>query len=46
MNLKMISKRFISLVRKQKPTADDRLEAKQLVQFHVYDYFDGVMYDS
>ena len=38
--------KIISLVRKQKPTADDRLEAKQLVQFHVYDYFDGVMYDS
>ena len=38
--------KIISLVRKQKPTADNRLEAKQLVQFHVYDYFDGVMYDS
>ena len=38
--------KIISLVRKQKPTADDRLEAQQLVQFHVYDYFDGVMYDS
>ncbi len=38
--------KIISLVRKQKPTADDRLEAKQLVQFHVYDYFDGIMYDS
>ena len=38
--------KIISLVRKQKPTADDRLEAKQLVQFHCYDYFDGVMYDS
>ena len=38
--------KIISLVRKQKPTADDRLEAKKLVQFHVYDYFDGVIYDS
>ena len=38
--------KIISLVRKQKPTADDRLEAQQLVQFHVYDYFDGVKYDS
>ena len=38
--------KIISLVRKQKPTADDRLEAKELVQFHCYDYFDGVRYDS
>ncbi len=38
--------KIISLVRKQKPTADDRLEAQKLVQFHVYDYFDGVIYDS
>ena len=38
--------KIISLVRKQKPTADDRLDAKNLVQFHVYDYFDGVIYDS
>ena len=38
--------KIISLVRKQKPTEDDRLDAKNLVQFHVYDYFDGVMYDS
>ena len=38
--------KIISLVRKQKPTADDRLDAQHLVQFHVYDYFDGVMYDS
>ena len=44
--LKNDFEKIISLVRKQKPTADDRLEAKQLVQFHVYDYFDGVMYDS
>ena len=38
--------KIISLVRKQKPTADDRLEAQYLVEFHVYDYFDGVKYDS
>ncbi len=38
--------KIISLVRKQKPTADDRLEAQYLVEFHVYDYFDGVIYDS
>jgi len=38
--------KIISLVRKQKPTDDDRIEAKALVQFHVYDYFDGVIYDS
>ena len=44
--LKNDFEKIISLVRKQKPTADDRLEAQQLVQFHCYDYFDGVMYDS
>ena len=44
--LKHDFEKIISLVRKQKPTADDRLEAKELVQFHVYDYFDGVIYDS
>jgi len=44
--LKNDFEKIISLVRKQKPTADDRLEARQLVQFHVYDYFDGVMYDN
>jgi len=38
--------KIISLVRKQKPTADDRRDAQHLVQFHVYDYFDGVTYDS
>ena len=40
--LKHDFEKIISLVRKQKPTADDRLEAKKLVQFHVYDYIDGV----
>jgi len=44
--LKNDFEKIISLVRKQKPTADDRLEARQLVQFDVYDYFDGVMYDN
>ena len=44
--LKRDFEKIISLVRKQKPTADDRLNAQHLVQFHVYDYFDGVKYDS
>jgi DNA ligase-1 len=44
--LKNDFEKIISLVRKQKPTSDDRLDAKNLVQFHVYDYFDGVIYDS
>ena len=38
--------KIISLVRKQKPTDTDRRDAQHLVQFHVYDYFDGVRYDS
>jgi DNA ligase-1 len=37
--LKHDFEKIISLVRKQKPTADDRLNAQHLVQFHVYDYF-------
>ena len=44
--LKRDFEKIISLVRKQKPTAVDRLDAQHLVQFHVYDYFDGVRYDS
>ena len=44
-NLKNDFEKIISLVRKQKPTADDRLEARKLVQFHIYDYIDG-KYDS
>jgi DNA ligase-1 len=44
--LKNDFEKIISLVRKQKPTDDDRLDAQHLVQFHCYDYFDGVMYDS
>ena len=38
--------KIISLVRKQKPTDTDRRDAQHLVQFHCYDYFDGVRYDS
>ena len=44
--LKNDFEKIISLVRKQKPSDNDRLDAQHLVQFHVYDYFDGVMYDS
>ena len=44
--LKHDFEKIISLVRKQKPTDEDRLNAQHLVQFHVYDYFDGVMYDN
>ena len=44
--LKRDFEKIISLVRKQKPTEDDRLEADKLVQFHVYDYFDGIIYES
>ena len=44
--LKHDFEKIISLVRKQKPTDTDRLDAQHLVQFHVYDYFDGVRYDS
>lgn len=38
--LKNDFEKIISLVRKQKPTNDDRLEAKSLVQFHWYDIID------
>jgi len=44
--LKNDFEKIISLVRKQKPTDNDRIDALKLVQFHCYDYFDGVMYDS
>lgn len=44
--LKHDFEKIISLVRKQKPTDEDRLNAQHLVQFHVYDYFDSVMYDN
>ena len=36
--LKNDFEKIISLVRKQKPTDTDRLDAQHLVQFHVYDY--------
>ena len=39
--LKHDFEKIISLVRKQKPTKDDRRDAQHLVQFHVYDYVDG-----
>ena len=45
-DLKDDFEKIISLVRKQKPTDDDRLDAKNLTQFHCYDYFDGIQYDS
>ena len=45
-DLKNDFEKIISLVRKQKPTDDNRLDAKNLTQFHCYDYFDGVQYDS
>ena len=38
--------KIISLVRKQKPTDQQRLEAKELVQFHCYDYVETVMNES
>ena len=43
--LKNDFEKIISLVRKQKPTDTDRLDAQHLVQFHVYDYFDNNVYD-
>jgi len=44
--LKNDFEKIISLVRKQKPTDIDRIDAQHLVQFHCYDYFDGVQYNS
>ena len=32
--------KIISLVRKTKPTAEDRVEASKLTQFHCYDIID------
>ena len=37
--LKHDFEKIISLVRKQKPTEEDRRDAQHLVQFHVYDFF-------
>ena len=38
--------KIISLVRKQKPNDEQRLEAAKLVQFHCYDYVETVMNES
>ena len=35
--------KIISLVRKQKPTTQDRLDAAELIEFHCYDYIETVM---
>ena len=43
--LKRDFEKIISLVRKQKPTDTDRLDAQHLVQFHCYDYIDD-RYDT
>ena len=37
-NLRNDFEKIISLVRKQKPTDEDRSEARKLTQYHVYDY--------
>ena len=37
-NLRDDFEKIISLVRKQKPTDEDRSEARKLTQYHVYDY--------
>lgn len=39
-DLKEDFNKIISLVRKQKPTFDDRTEASELIQFHCYDLYD------
>ena len=45
--LKHDFEKIISLVRKQKPTDEDRFEAGNLVQYHVYDtIWDGVTYED
>ena len=44
-NLRDDFEKIISLVRKQTPTHEDRLEAFNMVQFHVYDYT-GTDYES
>ena len=46
-DLKHDFEKIISLVRKQKPTDEDRFEAGNLVQYHVYDTIrDGVTYED
>ena len=42
-DLKDDFEKIISLVRKQKPTNEDRLEASKLTQYHVYDYTNTLM---
>jgi DNA ligase 1 len=39
-DLKNDFEKIISLVRKTKPTEEDRLESSQMVQFHCYDIID------
>ena len=43
--LKNDFEKIISLVRKQKPSDEDRINAQHLTQFHVYDFFDELQYD-
>ena len=38
--------KIISLVRKTKPTASDRIEAGKLVQFHCYDYIETILNEN
>jgi DNA ligase-1 len=42
-NLRNDFEKIISLVRKQKPTDEDRSEARKLTQYHVYDYTNTLM---
>jgi len=42
-SLKDDFEKIISLVRKQKPTDEDRLEAEKLIQFHCYDIVNPTM---
>ena len=44
-NLRNDFEKIISLVRKQKPTDEDRSEARKLTQYHVYDYTNTSMSD-
>ena len=44
--LKHDFEKIISLVRKQKPTNEDRINAQHLIQFHCYDYISAPVYDS
>ena len=39
-DLKNDFEKIISLVRKTKPTAEDRVESAEMVQFHCYDFID------